>query len=186
MGDGEATAGSVSERGEHAEHAGDVGLGHLRADHELGPDGLDRDGVERRRELMRLGHLAVSEGEFATIELTDSGVALLKDRTAVTLTKPMDLPKARRVIRREGDIAFDELLFERLRALRKRLADERQVPAYIIFGDTTLRAMANRYPVTVGEMDGIPGMAAYGTTKAALMIISPSSRFSSPRVRKIP
>lgn len=110
------------------------------------------------RELMRLGHLTVSDGEFATIELTESGVALLKDRTAVTLTKPMDLPKARRVIRREGDIACDELLFERLRALRKRLADERQVPAYIIFGDTTLRAMANRYPVTTTDMDGIPGM----------------------------
>jgi ATP-dependent DNA helicase RecQ len=110
------------------------------------------------RELMRLGHLAVSEGEFATVELTESGVTVLKDRTAVTLTKPMDLPKARRVARREGDIACDELLFERLRALRKQLADERQVPAYIVFGDTTLRAMANRYPITAADMDGIPGM----------------------------
>ena len=43
-------------------------------------------------------------------------------------------------------------------ALRKALADERRVPAYIVFGDNTLRAMARYYPATVGEMEGIPGM----------------------------
>ncbi len=110
------------------------------------------------RELMRLGYVAVAEGEFATLELTPEGAALLKDRTAVTLTKPMALPKARRVARREGDIECDEILFERLRALRKRLADERRVPAYIVFGDTTLRAMARYYPATADAMEGIPGM----------------------------
>ena len=50
------------------------------------------------------------------------------------------------------------MLFERLRKLRKELADERGVPAYIIFGDTTLRAMAHHYPCTRAEMEGIPGM----------------------------
>jgi ATP-dependent DNA helicase RecQ len=70
----------------------------------------------------------------------------------------MNLPKAKRVIRREGDIACDEILFERLRALRKRLADERKVPAYIIFGDTTLRQMAREYPTKVGAMEGISGL----------------------------
>ena len=42
--------------------------------------------------------------------------------------------------------------------LRKELADERGVPAYIIFGDTTVRAMAHHYPCTLAEMEGIPGM----------------------------
>jgi ATP-dependent DNA helicase RecQ len=32
------------------------------------------------------------------------------------------------------------------------------VPAYIVFGDATLRAMARYYPTTAGEMEGIPGM----------------------------
>ncbi len=110
------------------------------------------------RELMRLGYVTVSDGEYATLELTEEGLAVLKNRTAVTLTKPMDTPKARRTVRREGDIACDEILFERLRSLRKRLADERKVPAYIVFGDTTLRAMARHYPDTPGAMEGIPGM----------------------------
>jgi ATP-dependent DNA helicase RecQ len=124
------------------------------------------------RELMRLGFVAVAEGEYATLQLTAKGVALLKARTPVTLTRPMDLPKAKRVIRREGDIECDEILFERLRTLRKKLADERKVPAYIVFGDTTLRAMARSYPATPGAMEGIPGVgekkrAEFGATFAA-------------------
>ena len=108
---------------------------------------------------MRLGCVAVAEGEFATLELTPDGLALLKARTPITLTKPMATPRAKRVaIRREGDIACDEILFERLRTLRRKLADARRVPAYIVFGDTTLRAMARYYPETAGQMDGIPGM----------------------------
>jgi ATP-dependent DNA helicase RecQ len=70
----------------------------------------------------------------------------------------MDLPKAKRSVRREGDIACDEILFERLRAVRKQLADDRKVPAYIVFGDTTLRVMAREYPETLDAMEGIPGM----------------------------
>jgi ATP-dependent DNA helicase RecQ len=111
------------------------------------------------RELMRLGYVAVAEGEFATLELTPEGINVLRTRQPITLTKPMDTPKAKRVtLRREGDIACDEILFERLRTLRKKLADERRVPAYIVFGDTTLRAMARHYPQSVGQMEGIPGM----------------------------
>jgi len=59
---------------------------------------------------------------------------------------------------REGDIACDEILFERLRALRKQLADERKVPAYVVFGDATLRQMARAYPTRVGAMEGITGV----------------------------
>jgi len=111
------------------------------------------------RELMRLGYVGVAEGEFATLELTESGMNVLRSRQPITLTKPMDLPKSKRVsARREGDIACDEILFERLRSLRKRLADERRVPAYVVFGDTTLRAMAHHYPATLAQMEGIPGL----------------------------
>ncbi|MCW5547735.1 MAG: DNA helicase RecQ [Opitutaceae bacterium] len=110
------------------------------------------------RELMRLGYVAVAPGEYATLELSEAGLELLRSRAPVTLTKPMDLPRARRVVRREGDIACDEILFERLRTLRKQLADERKVPAYVIFGDATLRAMAREYPAQLADMEGIFGM----------------------------
>ena len=43
---------------------------------------------------------------------------------------------------RAGEIACDEILFEKFRWLRKRLADDRAVPPYIIIPDVTLRQMA--------------------------------------------
>jgi len=110
------------------------------------------------RELMRLGYLAQSEGEYPTLELTAEGVEVLRSRAPIQLTKALDLPKARRVVRREGEIACDEILFDRLRILRKQLADERKVPAYVIFGDATLRQMAREYPDQEGRMEGIFGM----------------------------
>src|SRR5687768_10801394 len=120
------------------------------------------------RELMRFGFLAVAEGEFATLELTAAGMNVLRTRQPITLTKPMDLPKAKRsTVRREGDIACDEILFDRLRALRKKLADERRVPAYIVFGDTTLRAMARHYPASLGQMEGIPAWAKRNAPNSA-------------------
>jgi ATP-dependent DNA helicase RecQ len=111
------------------------------------------------RELIRLGYVAVSEGEYATLELTTEGLAVLVQRAPVQLTKSISVPKGRRSRGGSGsEAACDEILFERLRGLRKRLADERGVPAYIIFGDTTLRAMARAYPQAVEAMDGIPGV----------------------------
>ena len=50
------------------------------------------------------------------------------------------------------------MLFGRLRDLRKRLADERGVPAYVIFGDATLRDMARQYPASKDAMRGIFGV----------------------------
>ena len=110
------------------------------------------------RELTRLGYLAVAPGEFPTLELTAEGREVLRSRQSITLTKPIELPKARRVERRQGNIECDEILFDQLRTLRKKLADERKVPAYIVFGDTTLRAMARYYPSTPESMEGIPGI----------------------------
>lgn len=59
---------------------------------------------------------------------------------------------------READGACDEILLGELKKLRKRLADEREVPAYVIFGDKTLRQMAREYPTREADMQGIFGM----------------------------
>ena len=112
------------------------------------------------RDLLRLGLLAQAEGEYPTLAVTADGMDALRTRRPITLTKPMDLPKARKVVRREGDIECDDILFGRLRELRKKLADERKVPAYVIFGDATLRQMAREYPVGDEAMAGIFGMGA--------------------------
>jgi ATP-dependent DNA helicase RecQ len=99
----------------------------------------------------------------------------------------MDSPKARKAVRREGDIACDEILFARLRELRKKLADERRVPAYVIFGDATLRQMARDYPATELAMQGIFGMgekkraefgAIFAAAIGAYLETNPRIRFS--------
>jgi len=65
-------------------------------------------------------------------------------------------------------------LFETLRALRKRLADAQGMPPYVIFHDATLREIAERRPVTLGEFAGIRGvgeakLARYGEEFVALV-----------------
>ena len=110
------------------------------------------------RELMRLGFVAQSEGEYPVLELTEAGVEVLRSRTPIPLTKPLALPKAKRVVKRVGEVECDEILFARLRTLRKKLADERHVPAYVVFGDATLRQMAREYPTTDDALADIFGL----------------------------
>jgi ATP-dependent DNA helicase RecQ len=108
------------------------------------------------RELIRLGFLRQTTEKFSVLALTDEGRAALKERKKVTLTKPITAPekKARHV----GEIACDETLFERMRELRKKIADECDVPAYIIFSDVSLRQMARNYPESESDFARISGV----------------------------
>ncbi len=110
------------------------------------------------RELLRLGLLRVAAGEFQTVELTEEGLQFLKERRPLQLTRPMKT--AAKPEKRTGDIACDESLFEVLRSLRREIADGLGVPAYIVFGDNTLRHMARTYPQNEREMSRIPGVGA--------------------------
>jgi ATP-dependent DNA helicase RecQ len=108
------------------------------------------------RELVRLGLLRQTAEKFSTLELTNEGGAALKERRKITLTKPVAAPEAR--THHVGEITCDEVLFERLRGLRKTLADERDVPAYIIFSDVALRQMARNYPQAENDFARISGV----------------------------
>jgi ATP-dependent DNA helicase RecQ len=110
------------------------------------------------RELVRLGFLSQSAEKFSTLELTAAGLAVLKQRTRIQLTRPMQAPAP--TAPRAGEIACDETLFERLLGLRKRVADERGVPPYIIFGDNSLRQMARSYPTDTTAFARISGVGA--------------------------
>ena len=108
------------------------------------------------RELVRLGLLRQTTEKFSVLELTNLGGAALKDRRKITLTKPAVAPAT--PMHHVGEITCDESLFERLRALRKTLADERDVPAYIIFSDVALRQMARNYPANERDFARISGV----------------------------
>jgi len=109
------------------------------------------------RELLRLGLIECAPGKFATVSLTPAGLDALRKRTPIVLTKQVDIVE-KGARRRAGAIECDEALFTRLRALRRKLADERGVPAYIIFSDVSLREMARNYPTNSTEFRRIPGV----------------------------
>jgi ATP-dependent DNA helicase RecQ len=109
------------------------------------------------RELLRLGLIECAPGKFATLSLTPAGRDALRHRTPITLTKQIEVV-ARDQKARAGAIECDEALFEHLRGLRRKLADERNVPAYVIFSDVSLREMARNYPTTATEFRRIPGV----------------------------
>src|SRR5438552_4534785 len=110
------------------------------------------------RELLRLGLVEAAPGKFATLSVTDAGMTTLRKRTPITLTKLIEAPTKKVRTPRAGEIECDEELFERLRALRRKIADERDVPAYIIFSDATLREMARVCPPTKSEFAQIAGV----------------------------
>jgi len=160
----------------HARHGFGFGLGHVvdvlrgadteairqRGHNELSTYGIGGE-LKRGewqaigRELLRLGLVKCAPGKFATLSLTPAGLEALRKRTSIVLTRQIAIAeKAPR--RRAGAIECDEVLFERLRVLRRKLADERGVPAYIIFSDVSLREMARKYPMNSTEFRRIAGV----------------------------
>jgi ATP-dependent DNA helicase RecQ len=160
----------------HARHGFGFGLGHVvdvlrgadteairqRGHNELSTYGIGGE-LKRGewqaigRELLRLDLVQCAPGKFATLSLTPAGLEALRKRTSIVLTKQIEIAeKAAR--RKPGAIECDEVLFERLRTLRRQLADERGVPAYIIFSDVSLREMARNYPTNSTEFRRIPGV----------------------------
>jgi ATP-dependent DNA helicase RecQ len=135
-----------------------------RSHNELSTYGIGRE-LKREawqaigRELLRLGLIECAPGKFTTLALTRPGREALRQRTPIILTKQIEVVSQSRDQRaRAGAIECDEALFECLRALRRKLADERNVPAYVIFSDVSLREMARNYPTTATEFRRIPGV----------------------------
>jgi ATP-dependent DNA helicase RecQ len=133
-----------------------------RSHNELSTYGIGRD-LKRDawqaigRELLRLGLIECDRGRFATLTLTPAGREVLRNRTPITLTKQIDIADKTKKAR-TGAIECDELLFERLRVLRRKFADNRNVPSYVIFSDVSLREMARAYPITSSEFRQISGV----------------------------
>ena len=81
-----------------------------------------------------------TDGDYPTLYVTPEGRRFLDDRDTVTLARTSPTPA------RDGG-APDPDLYEILRALRKKIADDMGVPAFVVFGDATLRQMATHIPL---------------------------------------
>ncbi|MFF2053465.1 DNA helicase RecQ [Leifsonia sp. NPDC058194] len=104
------------------------------------------------------------EGEYGVLVLTPESPAVLAGERPVVLRREPDRPeRASRSSRSSApaDVAAGDLpLFEALRSWRAGEAKSQGVPAYIVFGDATLRAVASARPATLGDLDGISGIGA--------------------------
>ncbi len=56
------------------------------------------------------------------------------------------------------ELTFDEKLFEEFKTLRRKVALENEVPAYVIFGDKTLKELSSKLPLTENEFLEINGI----------------------------
>lgn len=95
-------------------------------------------------------------GEHPVLKVTETGWRVLKGEASVRLTRPR--PRQQSVAATERWDGVDRPLFENLRSLRMKLAIERGVPPYVIFGDVTLRELAKRRPTSRVEMLSIYGI----------------------------
>ncbi len=123
----------------------------------IGKDLSKPDWAALGRELVRLDFVAVDAGQHPTLSLTQRGIQALKSREPIHLTKSMSAPKVSPA-KEQVPEGFDEALFARLRRLRKELADQNGVPAYVIFGDQTLRQMSAQLPTNRSELSNISGV----------------------------
>ncbi len=113
------------------------------------------------RQLVAAGLLEVDSEGFGGLRLTDASRAVLTGTQTVILRK--ELPSKKR--ERDGSprtgvpVQSQDLhLFRALRDLRARLAREQNVPAYVIFHDSTLRNIAEKRPESMGELGQVGGI----------------------------
>jgi ATP-dependent DNA helicase RecQ len=119
-----------------------------------------------QRALIARGLVTVDADHFNVLRLTGDW------REFITSDDPLELriavKKARKSASRAAAVAADEppltpddeLLFEHLRTWRKALADERDVPAYVIFDNKTLRGIARERPASIEALADVKGVGA--------------------------
>lgn len=123
------------------------------------------------RQLVATGAIAVNAERFNTLQLTDGSRAVLKGEVPVRLRESASAPAGRkprtskprseRVAPAAAPLdAPGQALFAALKSWRAEVAKTHNLPAYVIFHDATLAAIAQRAPHTLDDLQGISGMGA--------------------------
>jgi len=121
------------------------------------------------RQLVVLGYLQKDPENFGVLKLSEKGTKYITDPYPITISKnhtfdESELQKASEeddssdMAPAGGGNAYDGALLGLLKALRKKLAKERNLPPYVIFQDPSLEEMATTYPTAMQEMAQINGV----------------------------
>ena len=151
-------------------------LGHERlSTWGIGADVSQAEWASIFRQLIHRGYLTQDIGNYSVLKLNGRARPLLRGEERLVLARPRIKSAPARRARARGARTAEELpleggdlaLFEALRALRKRLAAEQNVPPYVVFSDATLVEMSRRRPHDETELAEITGvgevkLARYG------------------------
>lgn len=134
----------------------------------LGHDKLSTYGLMKThesRELVSLIYQLVASGllerttdDMPVLKLNDASWTVLRGERPVRLRPPKSAAVRTSRSETESWEGVDRALFERLRALRRTIARQQAVPAYVVFSDATLRDMARLRPCTLEQLSRVPGI----------------------------
>ena len=114
------------------------------------------------RQALIAGYIKKDVENYGLLKITDEGREFMKEPKSFMIVedKEFDDDEAEGPMRGGGSFAVDPELYSMLKDLRKKISKHLQLPPYVIFQDPSLEAMATTYPVTIDELQNIPGVGA--------------------------
>lgn len=130
------------------------------------------------RELIQSGYLKLDGDKYPILKLNEKSRSVLFNNEKVYLTKPEERIENRKdEDLTKTDRAYDHTLFERLRTLRKTIADKEQMPPYVIFHDTALKEMSIYCPTNLDAFRKIKGVGEQKLQKYGEIFITEISGY---------
>ena len=132
---------------------------HKLSTYGIGSDLNDKQWRSIIRQLLVQNFVLVNESQYGALQLTEKARGLLRGDLKIFLREGIESVKPARKTSRAINVSdADEPLWEELKQLRKRLADEQGIPPFHIFHDATLMEMVTYRPQTSSELISINGV----------------------------
>ena len=114
------------------------------------------------RQALIAGYLDKDIENYGLLKITKAGHEFLKHPVSFKIVQDNDFDEIEEEAPMKGGgvCAVDPVLYAILKDLRKKIAKKLELPSYVIFQDPSLEAMATTYPVTLDELQNIPGVGA--------------------------
>ena len=114
------------------------------------------------RQALIAGYLSKDVEHYGLLKVTEEGNEFLKKPKSFKIIEDKDFEDDEEEMPARGGAAcaVDPTLYTMLKDLRKKLSKKLQVPPYVIFQDPSLESMATIYPITIDELQNIPGVGA--------------------------
>lgn len=114
------------------------------------------------RQALIAGYIGKDIENYGLLKVTKAGHAFLKNPVSFKIVKDVDFNEVEEEVPMKGgaSCAVDPELYSILKDLRKKIAKRLELPPYVIFQDPSLEAMATTYPITIEELQNIPGVGA--------------------------